>query len=274
MPARGVPAFVVATRGVAFFRLRVRAGERDLHSGVYGGAAMNALHALVQSLESILPRNGRLPEPLHTGVVAPTQTELTDWATLPAGGDALGAVGAVAADDAAGAEFYLRTWAEPSLDLHGIIGGATAQKTIVPASAEAAFSIRLVPDQQVDLVTETVERLLREHAPDGALLELELVTATPPAAVRVDSAAIAFGLHAFERALGVRPRLVRSGGSLPIVAALQERGVATVVTGFDVPDGNIHAPNERLLLRHIPLGIRAARELFLAFRALPIRPKR
>ena len=271
MPARGLPAFVVATRGLAFFRLRARTGERDLHSGVYGGAALNALHALIQSLGAILPHNGRLPEALRAGVAAPTAAELADWTALPAGDDALGEAGTVAADDAAGAELYLRTWAEPSLDLHGIAGGATAQKTIVPAAAEAAFSIRIVPDQQVRVVAEAVERLLRAEAPTGARLELELVAATPPAVVRADSRAIQFGLDAFQRALGVRPRLVRSGGSLPVVSALQQRGVPAIVTGFDVPNGNIHAPNERLLLEHVPLGIAAARELFVALRALPTR---
>jgi acetylornithine deacetylase/succinyl-diaminopimelate desuccinylase-like protein len=269
MPARGLPSFVVATRGLAFFRLRVRAGERDLHSGVYGGAALNALHALIQSLGAILPHDGRVPEALRAGVAAPTAAELADWTGLPAGDEALGEAGAVAADDAAGAELYLRTWAEPSLDLHGIEGGSTAQKTIVPAAAEAAFSIRIVPDQQVRLVAEAVERLLRAGAPTGAQLELELVAATPPAVVPADSPAIRLGLDAFERALGVRPRLVRSGGSLPVVSALQQRGVPAIVTGFDVPNGNIHAPNERLLLEYVPLGIAAARELFLALRRLP-----
>jgi len=268
MPAQGVPAFVVTTRGLAFFRFRVRAGDRDLHSGVYGGAALNALHVLTESLEAIVPHYGRLREPLRAGVVPPSAAEVADWEALPPAAAALDEAGARPADSAAAEEFYLRTWAEPSLDLHGVVAGSLAQKTIVPAVAEAVFSMRLVPDQQVQVVAQEVERLLREAAPSGARVELDLLAATPPATMAPDAPAIELGLAAFERALGVRPRLVRSGGSLPIVAALQQRGVPTIVTGFDVPGGNIHAPNERLLVEHIPLGIAAARELFVALRDL------
>jgi acetylornithine deacetylase/succinyl-diaminopimelate desuccinylase-like protein len=226
------------------------------------------LHVLTQTLAAILPQNGRLPEPLRRGLVPPTTTEAAAWTALPDGADTLAEIGAQPADARAGDDLYLRTWAEPSLDLHGLVGGSTAQKTIVPAAAEAAFSIRLTPAQQVRTIAEEVDKLLRAAAPAGAELELDLLAATPPATVPHDSPAIALGLEAFERALGTRPLLVRSGGSLPIVAALQQRGVPAVVTGFDLPEGNIHAPNERLLLEHIPLGIAAARELFLAFAAL------
>jgi acetylornithine deacetylase/succinyl-diaminopimelate desuccinylase-like protein len=265
MPAPGVPAFVVATRGLAFFRLRVGTGKRDLHSGVYGGAALNALHVLNQTLAPLLPQNGRLAEPLRRGVVAPTARELADWTALPAGGEVLAGMAAQPGDCNASADFYLRTWAEPSLDLHGIVGGAIGQKTIVPVTAEATFSIRLVAGQQPRAIAEEVDKLVREAAPPGADVDLELLAATPPASVPTEAGAITLALEAFERALGVRPLLIRSGGTLPVVAALEQRAIPTIVTGFDVPDGNIHAPNERLLLEHIQLGLAAARELFRAF---------
>lgn len=269
MPARGLPAFVIATRGLIFFRLRLRTGTHDLHSGVYGGAALNAIHALIQTLAANVPRDGRLLQMLRTPGAAPTTVELADWLALPAGHDALREAGAMPADETAADDFYRRTWAEPSLELHGISGGSTAQKTIIPAVAEAAFSIRTVADQPIRAVAAAVKDSLRQSAPDGAEVELELVAATPPALVPADAPAIRLGLDGFERALKIRPRLVRSGGSLPIVSALQQRGVATVVSGFDLPEGNVHAPNERLLLEYMPLGIAAARELFLAFKDLP-----
>ena len=87
MPARGVPAFYVATRGIVYVHARVRTGRRDLHSGMYGGAALNATHALLQSLSGVLPRDGRLPEPLRAGVIPPTDEELEAWRSL-AGGQA------------------------------------------------------------------------------------------------------------------------------------------------------------------------------------------
>ncbi len=92
--------------------------------------------------------------------------------------------------------------------------------------------------------------------------------ASPPGLVRPDAPAVQLALEAFERALGRRPLLIRSGGTLPLVAALAGKGIPTIVTGFDVPEGNIHSPNERLLAEYLPLGVAAARELFLGFAGL------
>ena len=90
----------------------------------------------------------------------------------------------------------------------------------------------------------------------------------PPGLIPPDSEVIRLGQDAFERALGARPLLLRSGGTLPIVPALADRGIPTIITGFDLPDGNLHSPNERLLVEHIPLGVAAARELFTALAGL------
>ncbi len=122
MVAQDVPAFNVAVRGNGYFHVKVRTGERDLHSGMYGGASLNAMHALMQTLSAVLPRDGRLPDELRVGIVEPTESELASWRTLPAGVDEIAAAGSRPADPAAADEFYLRTWAEPSVDVHGISG--------------------------------------------------------------------------------------------------------------------------------------------------------
>jgi acetylornithine deacetylase/succinyl-diaminopimelate desuccinylase-like protein len=270
MIRRGVPAFNVATRGVVYFHVRVRTGLRDLHSGMYGGAALNAMHALMETLSGVLPRDGRLPEPLRAGIAEPTPEELAGWAELPSGEEELADQGARPADPNAAGEFYVRTFAEPSIDVHGLEGGSPQlQKTVLPVAAEANVSIRLAPGQSVEQIAPEVERLLRESAPANADVEIERWSAAPPGLVDPESPAIKLGQEAFERALGVRPLLVRSGGTLPIVPALAENGIATVITGFGLPDANIHSPNERLLAEYLPLGIAAARELFLAFARLP-----
>jgi acetylornithine deacetylase/succinyl-diaminopimelate desuccinylase-like protein len=266
MPARGRPAFYVGTRGLVYFHVRVRTGLRDLHSGVYGGAALNATHALLTVLSSVQPRGGRLPEELRAGVVAPSASERESWTALEPGSEALAGQGARPADDRAAEEFYLRTWSEPSLDVHGLAGGSPQLvKTVLPVEAEANLSIRLVPDQPPDEIAATVERLLREAAPAGAEVDVEVLSTGSPALVRSDAKAFRLALDAFERSVGTRPLLLRSGGSLPIVALLAERGIPAVITGFDLPEGNIHSPNERLLLEYLPLGLEAARELFRAF---------
>ena len=263
MIRRGLPAFNVATRGLAYFHVTLRTGDRDLHSGMYGGAALNAVHALVRTLDTLLARDGRLAEPLRKGIVAPTEEELAGWRELPAGAGELADQGARPMDPAAAEEFYVRTFAEPALDVNGVAGGSPQlQKTVLPVEAVANLSIRLAPGQSVDDIAPEVERLLRGAAPEGADVEIELWSSSPPGLVPPDSQAIQLGLAAFERVFGVRPALVRSGGTLPIVPALADRGIPTVITGFSLPDANIHSPNERLRLEYVTLGIAAATELF------------
>jgi len=269
MIRRGLPAFDVATRGLAYFHVVLRTGERDLHSGMYGGAALNAAHALVRTLDALIARDGRLVESLRAGIAAPTEEELAGWRELPAGVDELADQGARPADPRGAEEFYLRTFAEPALDVNGFrCGSPDLQKTVLPVEAVANLSIRLAPGQDVEQIAPEVERLLREAAPEGAELEIQLMSSSPPGLVPPDAAAIRLGLDAFERALGVRPALIRSGGTLPIVPALADKGIPTVITGFGLPDSQIHSPNERLVAEYVPLGIAAARELFLAFAQL------
>jgi acetylornithine deacetylase/succinyl-diaminopimelate desuccinylase-like protein len=172
-------------------------------------------------------------------------------------------------DPAAADEFYVRTWAEPSVDVNGVEGGSPhLQKTVIPVGAEANLSIRLAAGQKVDEIAPEVERLLRESTPAAADVEVDLWSSAPPGLISPDADAIRLGQDAFERALGVRPLLLRSGGTLPIVPALAEKGIPTIVTGFDLPEGNLHSPNERLLVEHIPLGVAAAQELFRGLAAL------
>jgi acetylornithine deacetylase/succinyl-diaminopimelate desuccinylase-like protein len=263
MIAPGRPAFNVATRGLCYFHVRVRTGERDLHSGMYGGAALNALHALGQALSAVQPRDGRAPEPLRAGLVPPSDEELSGWASLPRGSHELSSQGARESDPRAAEEFYVRTWAEPSVDVNGVEGGSSQlQKTVLPVLAEANVSIRLAPGQDPKAIAPEFERLLREAAPAGAEVDVELWSWSEPGLVAPDAPAVQLGLDAFERALGVRPLLIRSGGTLPIIPALAKKGVPAILTGFALPDSNIHSPNERILVEYVPLGIAAARELF------------
>jgi acetylornithine deacetylase/succinyl-diaminopimelate desuccinylase-like protein len=266
---RDLPAFNVAVRGLVYFHVALRTGRRDLHSGIYGGAALNAAHALVETLTGLLARDGRLAEPLRKGAARPTEEELAGWRQLPLGSDELTAQGARPADPLAAEEFYLRTFAEPALDVNGLESGSpNLQKTVLPVEAVANLSIRLAPGQQVDEIASEVERLLRESAPAGAELAVERWSTAPPGLVPPDSKAIQLGLDAFERVLGRRPALVRSGGTVPIVPALVDKGIPVILTGFGLPDSQIHSPNERLLAEYVPLGIATARELFRAFSSL------
>jgi acetylornithine deacetylase/succinyl-diaminopimelate desuccinylase-like protein len=267
----GAPVFHVATRGLVYFHVSVRTGERDLHSGVFGGAALNAVHALMETLRGVLAgENGLLPDELRAGVVPPTEEELAAWKELEPGSQILAEGGARPADPRAADDFYLRTWAEPAVDVNGISGGEPhLQKTVLPVAAEANVSIRLAPGQDPDEIATIFERLLRDGAPEGADVEVERWSSARPGLIPPDAPAIQLGLDAFERAVGARPLLIRVGGTLPIVPALADKGIPTVLTGFDLPEGNIHSPNERILVEHIALAIDAAIELFKAFDDLP-----
>ena len=111
-------------------------------------------------------------------------------------------------------------------------GSPHLQKTVLPVEAVANLSIRLAPGQKVEEIAPALERLLREAAPEGAELEIERWSSSPPGLVPPDAKAIQLGLDAFERALGARPALIRSGGTLPIVPALADKGIPTIITGF------------------------------------------
>jgi acetylornithine deacetylase/succinyl-diaminopimelate desuccinylase-like protein len=263
MIRKGLPAFNVATRGLIYFHVELSAGARDLHSGLFGGGALNAAHALIRTLDRLIATDGRLAEPLREGIVPPTAQELEDWQQLPAGADELADQGARPADPRAAQEFYIRTFAEPALDVNGIDSGSPyVVKTVLPIRAAANVSVRLAPGQDADVIARAFETLIREAAPAGAELEVQLLNSAPAGVVPPDSRAIKLGQDAFERVLGVRPALIRSGGTLPIVAAFAERGVPTIISGFSLPDANIHAPNENLPAQYIPLGIETAKALF------------
>ena len=167
------------------FSLEVRTGARDLHSGVFGNAALNATHALMQALGGVLPRDGRLPDALRVGVEPPTDEERASWGELTSGVEALRDAGAVPYDHAAADEFHLRTTAEPSVDVNGILGGKPGlPNTTIPVAAQANFTIRLAPGQDLDTISAEVERLVREAAPEGAELKLTVEGGAPPASSR------------------------------------------------------------------------------------------
>ncbi len=265
MLRRDVPTIELATRGLVAFDVKVRTGTRDLHSGMYGGVALNAIHALMRCLDAVLAGpDGRLPEPLREGIDPPTADELSAWSQLPSGAEALSEQGAQPLDGKAAEEFYVRTWAEPSADVNGILGGKPGvRNTTLSAAASAEFTIRLAPGQDVDTIGTAAERLLREAAPAGA--ELEIVWAgSNPGLVRADAPAIQLAVEAFEQALGVRPLLTRVGGSIPLMPALTEKGVDTILSGFALPESNIHSPNERFLVPYFAAGIDTVAALFTA----------
>jgi len=269
MKTRNTPEFVVATRGLVAIDVEVRTGDRDLHSGHYGGTALNAIHALAQALTALFPRDGRLPEPLRAGVTPPSEAEAVDWLELPPGADELARVGAVPLDERADEDFYERVFVEPSLDVTGILGGKPGlRNTTLVSQASAGITIRVAPGQDPEVLADAAEALLRDALPAGATLEVLARDLTPPAVLPRDTEVLALAQDAFEGVFGRRPLIVRVGGTLPITAALASRGIPTVMAGLALPDSHTHSPNERMLLETFPLGVAAARETYRALATL------
>ena len=265
MKTRNTPEFVVATRGLVALDVEVRTGERDLHSGHYGGTALNAIHALAQALTALFPRDGRLPEPLRAGVTQPSDDEVAGWRELPPGADELARVGAPPLDERAAEDFYERVFVEPSLDVTGILGGKPGvRNTTLVSRASAGITIRVAPGQDPEVLATAAEELLRTALPAGATLQILARDVTPPAVLPRDTEVLALARDAFEGVFGRRPLIVRVGGTLPITAALAARRIPTVMAGLALPDSHTHSPNERMLLETFPLGVAAARETYRA----------
>jgi acetylornithine deacetylase/succinyl-diaminopimelate desuccinylase-like protein len=260
------PALTVGTRGMVFAHLEVRTGERAAHSGLYGGAALNAFHALHAALAAVLAgADGRLPDPLRAGVEPPSPEEIATWDALPDGAQVLAEAGARPADPRAAAEFHIRTMADASLDVHRIEGGEA--RTIVPPVASCDLSVRLAPGQDPAGIAGTLEALLRGALPVGAELTFSSVNAHPS---RFDPAdqPLRIGRAALARACGREPVLLRSGGSLPVLAAFSRRGIPAIVSGFALPQDNFHAPDESFAIASLDLGRRTARALYEDLAAL------
>jgi acetylornithine deacetylase/succinyl-diaminopimelate desuccinylase-like protein len=267
MPDPDTPAITVGLRGMVDVTMVVTVAERNLHSGLYGGAVLNALHVLHGQLARVLPGpDGRVPVELRAGVAAPAEAELESWRRLTPGAQVIADAGAHPVEAAAGAEYYERTGAEPALDVNRVWGGEP--RTVVPARAEATVTLRLAPGQDPDAMREALETRLRSGVPDGAEIELTTRTAMP-AQFEVDQPAMSLAAGALERACGRSPAFLRSGGSIPIVAEMAARGYPVIVGGFGLPQDAIHAPNESFALRSLEWGEAAARELYAALSELP-----
>lgn len=258
MLARGRPAVETGVRGLCYRRVTVTTGRLDGHSGLYGGAALNAAHALTTVLSAVQPVEGRLPGALVEGAGPVSAAERAAWSAMPPGERMLEEAGLVPADGRAGAEFAERTLASPSVDVHAIwCGEADAVKTVIPSLARALLSVRVAPGQDSAAVGAALERLLVEAAPAGATVTVDNLGDAAPALMDPDHPVMHAAVAAIAAATGAPVTPVRSGGTLPIFAAMVER-MPTVLTGFALPDDAIHAPNERMLVENLGTGVRAA----------------
>ncbi len=270
IPDPDTPAITVGLRGVVMLELSVRTAAHNLHSGLYGGSVLNALHVLHGALSHVLPGpGGRLREELREGITPPSAVELASWERLPPGEVVISQAGGRPVDPQAGRDYYLRNGADASIDVNEIVGGEP--RTIVPADARATLSQRLAPGQDPARIHEVLLNLLHTGLPDGAELHETNAMVAEPTLFSPEEPALVLAAEALRRACGCDPVFTRIGGSIPIVAEMAARGYPVIVSGFALADDQVHGPNESYALRSLEWGEAAARELYLALAALPAR---
>lgn len=258
MIAADVPTIVYALRGLAYFELRVFGPDHDLHSGQFGGVVHNPAQALCELVAGMHDASGRITLPeFYDRVVPLSEEERKELSRLPTGEDFYLAQTGV--NQVWGEADYTpseRVGARPTLEVNGLLSGFTGKgsKTVLPAHAMAKISMRLVPHQDPKEVHQQLIKYLEENAPKTIRWELDAMAGGPACITDPHHpAAQALG-RALEQVWGSRPVLKREGGSVPVVADMQNiLGVESVLTGFGLPDDNLHAPNEKL---HLPTWYR------------------
>jgi acetylornithine deacetylase/succinyl-diaminopimelate desuccinylase-like protein len=259
--APGLPTLCVGLRGMIYTELEVRGPKTDLHSGMYGGAAPNPFFALVEILAKLKDENGHILIPgFYDGIIPPSPEELKAWKSLPFDEDHYRKteVGSRELVGEAGYSVLERTWARPTLEVHGIPGGfiGAGAKTVIPAKALAKVSMRLVPGMTTAKAFAQYKGYVEKIVPAGVEVEVRLIHSGEPSLIRVDNPYIKAATKALHEVWGKGTVFIRSGGSIPIVGDFDRHlGAPSVMMGFGLPDDNIHAPNEKFHLKNFELGI-------------------
>ena len=253
--APDLPTLCVGLRGLVYTELEAQGAKTDLHSGVYGGAAPNPLFALIEIISKLKDANGKILIPgFYDDVQAPTQAELDAWKALPFDEEHYRKteVGSDVLTGEPGYGVLYRTWARPTLEVHGMPGGFTGQgaKTVIPAKASAKVSMRLVPKMDPDKILKAYTDYVKSLTPKGIKINIKIHSKGEPIVVSTDNKFIKAATESMHEIFGKDTVYIRSGGSIPIVADFaNELKIPTVMMGFGLPDDNLHAPNEKF---HIP----------------------
>ncbi len=261
MFAPELPTLCVGLRGMIYTEVEVKGARTDLHSGMYGGAAPNPFLALAQILAGLKDTEGRILIPgIYDGLDEPSEEERAAWARLPFDeADYLrDEIGAPALVGEPGYSVIERTWARPTLEVHGMPGGFTGAgaKTVIPAKATAKLSMRLVPPMKPDATFAKLRQHIESLAPRGVTVEVRLIHAGEPAVVGTANPYIRAAAGALRTVWATEPVFIRSGGSIPVVGDLdRELGMPSVMMGFGLPDDNLHAPNEKFHIANFHRGI-------------------
>ncbi|MBC5775895.1 dipeptidase [Pontibacter sp. KCTC 32443] len=260
MLANDTPSITTGLRGMSYMEVEVTGPNRDLHSGLYGGAVANPINILCQMIASLHDENNHITIPgFYDNVTELSQEERAEMARAPFSLDKYKK--ALDLSDIHGEEGYTtmeRTSIRPTLDVNGIWGGYIGEgaKTVIPSKAFAKISMRLVPNQTSAEITEKFTKHFESIAPASVKVVVKPHHGGEPVVTPTDSVAYQAASKAYEETFGVKPIPVRSGGSIPIVAMFKsELGLDSVLMGFGLDSDAIHSPNENFGVFNYMKGI-------------------
>jgi acetylornithine deacetylase/succinyl-diaminopimelate desuccinylase-like protein len=253
--APNLPTLCVGLRGLVYTEIEVQGAMTDLHSGMYGGAAPNPLFALIEIISKLKDGNGKILIPgFYKDVKEPSKAELKAWKRLPFN-EKHYLKTEVGSKELTGEKKYsvlYRTWARPTLEVHGMPGGfvGAGAKTVIPARASAKVSMRLVPNQKPEDIWNKYVKYVKKLTPKGVTVNIKKHSMGPASVIGTDNPYVKASTEAMKEIFKKETVYIRSGGSIPIVSDFQnELKIPSVMMGFGLPDDNLHAPNEKF---HIP----------------------
>jgi acetylornithine deacetylase/succinyl-diaminopimelate desuccinylase-like protein len=266
--APNLPTLCVGLRGLVYTEIEAQGAKTDLHSGMYGGAAPNPLFALIEIISKLKDAKGKILIPgFYKGVKEPTKDELKAWKRLPFNEEHYRKteVGSKVLTGEPGYSVLYRTWARPTLEVHGMPGGFTASgaKTVIPARASAKVSMRLVPGQDADEIFKRYTTYVKKLTPKGIETKIKVHSKGPACVVSTDNRFIQAATVALHEVFKKDTVFIRSGGSIPIVTDFQDvLKIPSVMMGFGLPDDNLHAPNEKFHIPNFYRGIESIIQFF------------
>ncbi|HEY2133500.1 MAG TPA: dipeptidase [Acetobacteraceae bacterium] len=256
------PALSTSLRGMVYMQVDLKAANRDLHSGMYGGSALNPINALTHALGQLKDETGRIQLPgYYDGVHDISMRQSNQWASLGFDeGKFLGGIGLSVPSGEAGHSGLERLWARPTADINGIWGGYSGpgSKTVIAAEAGAKVSFRLVPGQDPQKVIAGFKAFMQARVPADAKLEFTVFGAGPGIEIPTDSRFVQAASAALAEEYGKPAVMIGCGGSIPVVETLQrELGLDSLLMGFGLEDDQVHSPNEKFDLRCFQKGTRS-----------------
>jgi len=266
--APDLPTLCVGLRGLVYTEIEAQGAKTDLHSGMYGGAVPNPLFALIEVISKLKDANGHILIPgFYDDVQKPADDELKAWASLPLDEEEYRKkeVGSSVLTGEPGYSVLYRTWARPTLEVHGMPGGFIGQgaKTVIPARAAGKVSMRLVPNQDPDDILKKYTSFVTSLTPKGISLSIKVHSKGPACVVSTDNKYAHAAVEAMREVFGKDTVYIRSGGSIPIVTQFdKDLKIPSIMMGMGLPDDNLHAPNEKFHIPNFYRGIESVIRFF------------